>query len=479
MLMKADDADRAATSYDIRKDGNARAGIKETSGLRGEQDGVGAQNPDEEAIEYLASKFRLDNEYREATLSMTASENHMSKLARVAGAGLHGSFYEFGPPYAVKPGEWGFPDSGAQAAIAAGASRIGCQLFEAETFDWRPNGGSNAEQVIMLANCRRGDAFMHFAHKDGGHFALEELADACGIQVFHLPMVERTLLIDVDRLRQEVEDHPNITAIILDQSFKLRWQPLEQIRAAVQDKGVFLAYDASHDAGLIAGHEFSQPTLLGFDAIHGNTHKTIPGPQKAFIAFRDRNHPKLRAVSEWVCPKLQSNCHVEQLAPLTIALAEMQSFGRPYARQIRANAKALAQALVREGFRVSGESFGYTETHQVHVVLGTKAKTESIALDTLPLAGIRTNPIEIPGTRGMYGLRLGTQALTRRGMRETEMSEIAKFYGRLVMHNEEPRKVRADVAYLACQFPLTNLPYSFDRYLFDRFGEELLEEILR
>ena len=478
MLMKTDGADRTSPAHDIRNNDNTQMGDKATRGLADKQVGANAQCPDKEVIEYLASNFRLDNEYRDATLSMTASENHMSKMARAAGAGLHGSFYEFGPPYLVKPGEWGFPDSGAQAAFAARGSGIGCKLFEAETFDWRPNGGSNAEQAIMLGNCRRGDAFVHFAHQDGGHFALEDLARACGIQVLHFPMVERTLLIDVDRLRQDIDDHPNITAIILDQSFKLRGQPLEQIRAAVPGR-IFLAYDASHDAGLIAGHELPQPTLLGFDAIHANTHKTIPGPQKAFIAFRDRNHPKLKAVSEWVCPKLQSNCHVEQLAPLTIALAEIQSFGRPYARQTRANAKALAHALVREGFRVSGEAFDYSETHQVHVLLGTQAKAEGVALDILSQAGIRTNPIEIPGSRGMYGLRLGTQALTRRGMREAEMTEIAKFYSRLVMQNEDPRNVRADVAYLARQFPLTNLPYSFDKYLPDRVSEEFFKEVLR
>lgn len=173
-------------------------------------------------------------------------------------------------------------------------------------------------------------------------------------------MVDRTLLIDVDRLATLCAEHPEIKLVILDQSFKLRWQPLAQIRAALPE-GVFLAYDASHDGALIAGGALPQPTLLGADAVHGNTHKTIAGPQKAYIAFRDAEHPKLKAVSDWVCPQMQSNSHAELIAPMYVALSEVALYGHAYARQILANAQALAHGLHEEGVRVSGESFGFTE----------------------------------------------------------------------------------------------------------------------
>jgi glycine hydroxymethyltransferase len=203
-------------------------------------------------LERLASDFVLDNTYREQHLSLTASENYPSKLVRMLGSGLQGGFYEFAPLYPTEAGEWAFPDSGGNASLVGKLTGIGRQLFEAAAFDWRPNGGSVAEQAVLLGTCGRGDGFVHFAHKDGGHFALETLAAAAGVNTYRLPMVDRTLLIDVDRLATLCAEHPEIKLVILDLSFKLRWQPLAQIRAALPG-GVFLAYDASHDGALIAG----------------------------------------------------------------------------------------------------------------------------------------------------------------------------------------------------------------------------------
>ncbi|MGW5180262.1 hypothetical protein ACWERY_38810 [Streptomyces sp. NPDC004082] len=429
-------------------------------------------------LERLTSDFVLDNTYREQHLSLTASENYPSKLVRMLGGGLQGGFYEFAPPYASEPGEWSFPDSGANASLVAKLTGIGRQLFEAATFDWRPNGGSVAEQAVLLGTCGRGDGFVHFAHKDGGHFALESLAAAAGVNTYHLPMVDRTLLVDVERLATLVSEHPEVKLVILDQSFKLRWQPLAQIRAALPE-GVFLAYDASHDGALIAGGVLPQPTLLGADAVHGNTHKTIAGPQKAYVAFRDADHPKLRQVSDWVCPQMQSNSHAELIAPMYVALSEVALYGHDYARQIVANAKALAGALHEEGVRVSGESFGFTETHQVHVITGSAADALRLALGDLARAGIRTTNIEVPGSNGLHGLRLGVQAMTRRGLREAEMREVGRLVARVVLRRAEPAAVRAEVADLLQHFGLDRLAYSFDEYVDSPAAARLLGEVFR
>src|SRR5215468_7465305 len=186
----------------------------------------GAQTDDgaraDSLLRELTGIFAMDNSYRRNALSLTASENYPSFMVRLLGSGLHGGFYYFDPPYAADPDEWFFPDSGGMAALAAKVRRLGLALFEGRTFDWRPNGGSAAEQAIVLGTCERGDALVHFAHRDGGHFALEDLARRAGIHVHHLPMVDRTLLVDVDRLHQLVRDHTNIRLVILDQSFELR-----------------------------------------------------------------------------------------------------------------------------------------------------------------------------------------------------------------------------------------------------------------
>jgi len=104
-------------------------------------------------LEALSSDFSLDNVYRTAHLSLTASENYPSKFVRTLGAGMQGGFYEFAPPYSSEAGEWYFPDSGAQTFLVKKLTTLGCQLFEAATFDWRPNGGSTAEQAVLLGCC--------------------------------------------------------------------------------------------------------------------------------------------------------------------------------------------------------------------------------------------------------------------------------------------------------------------------------------
>lgn len=429
-------------------------------------------------FEELTGLFALDYHYRETTMSLTASENYPSLLVRAAGAALQSGFYHFAPPYESEPGEWFFPDSGLMETLVSKVRTLGASLFETQTLDWRPNGGSAAEQAVMLGICDRGDAFVHFAHADGGHFALEELARKVGIEVHHLPIVQRTLLVDVDRLHQLVHDHTNIKLVMLDQSFKLRWQPLLEIRSVLPE-GVILAYDSSHDGALIAGGALPQPLLQGADIIHGNTHKTIAGPMKAYIGFADRRHRALRSVSDWLCPHLQSNSHAELLAPMIVAFAELSVHGRDYASQVTRNAKQLAMVLAEEGFFVSGEHFGYTQTHQVHIVLGAAEEALQRATELLPAAGFRANNIEVPGANGAFGLRLGTQAMTRRGMREPEFREVARLLAKVLLKQEDPNRVRHEVEALLAEFPLFPLRYSFDDLIGESSVGALLAEVLR
>ncbi len=424
----------------------------------------------------LTTYFTLENAYRQNTISLTASENYPSVLIRASAAGRNGSFYHFSPPYNTSAGEWFFPDSGMMQTLSQQLQDTGKELFGCETFDWRPNGGSCAEEAILLAVCNRGDAFVHFAHKDGGHFAVEPLAEKIGIQIYHFPMEERSWLIDVAGLDRLLRDHPNIKLILLDQSFKLRWQPLIAIRN-ITPENVVISYDCSHDACLIAGGVLPQPLLEGANILHGNVHKTIPGPQKAFISFSKKDHPAFVPTSDWVAPKLQSNCHSEQLCPMLLSFLELKLFSIDYANQIVKNAKALASFLKEEGFVISGESFGYTETHQVHVILGSYENALKCVTEILESIGIRSNNIEIPGTNGKYGLRLGTQAMTRRGMKEKDFKEIAKILAKAILKNGNLVELRYEVEELLQSFPLFPLKFSLDCLVERESGQNFLQEI--
>ncbi len=424
------------------------------------------------AVDWLNETLEKDYAYREDCLSLTANENYPSKLVRLTSGSTAGAFYHCSFPFEVPNGEWHFPEPGHMNAIADQVRAQGKNLLGAQAFDWRPNGGSTAEQALMLAACKPGEGFMHFAHQDGGHFALESLAQKMGIQIFHLPVDPQTLLIDVPKLDEMVRRNPQIRIVILDQSFKLRWQPLAEIRAVLPDSCT-LTYDMSHDGGLIIGGVFDSPLSCGADVVHGNTHKTIPGPQKGYIGFKSASHPLLMDTSLWVCPHLQSNCHAEQLPSMWAAFKEMEVFGREYAPQIVSNAKALARGLHDLGLDVSGESFGFTETHQVHFAVGSLQQALDLCVNSLHAGGIRSTNIEIPGKPGVHGIRLGTQAMTRRGMKEADFAVVAGFIADLYYKKADPSVVARQVKAFLTGFPLAPLAYSFDSHLSDSMLQSL------
>ncbi|QXI47550.1 MULTISPECIES: hypothetical protein [Pseudomonas] len=424
-------------------------------------------------IEWLAQTLDQDYQYRQDTLSLTANENYPSELVRLTSGSTAGAFYHCSFPFPVPLGEWHFPEPGQMNEIADDLRGLARRMLGAQAFDWRPNGGSPAEQALMLAACKPGEGFVHFAHRDGGHFALEQLASKMGIEIFHLPVDPRSLLIDVAKLDDMVRRNPHIRIVILDQSFKLRWQPLAEIRAVLPESCA-LTYDMSHDGGLILGGVFDSPLACGADAVHGNTHKTIPGPQKGYIAFKSAQHPLLVDTSMWVCPHLQSNCHAELLPSMWAAFKEMEVFGMAYAQQMVKNAKALAQQLHELGLEVSGESFGFTETHQVHFAVGTLQQALAMCVDSLHAGGIRSTNIEIPGKPGVHGIRLGVQAMTRRGMREDDFRQVAGLVADLYFKRTEPARVASRVKELLAGFPLAPLAYSFDGQI-DEAHRHLIE----
>jgi glycine hydroxymethyltransferase len=423
--------------------------------------------------QHLAS----DNLYRKDMLSLTASENYQSFLVRMLSSSHNSSFYSFIPPYNVESGEWFFPDSDSRKEITALVREIGKALFHSLTFDERPNGGSGAEQAVLLATCNRGDGWLHFSAQDGGHFGNEAFSTKVALEEHFFPVDPTTGLIKIEELNTILKKHQNIKLLLLDQSHKLRYQPLAEIKKLLQPD-VLLAYDCSHDMGLILGGSLPQPLLEGADVLIGNTHKTFPSVNKAIIAFADKNHPLFKPVSDWVCPFLQSNSHHELTLPLLISLMEMKVFAKDYAEQTVKNAKAFAKELREQGFNVSGEHFGYTETHQVHVILDSRQDALKSVSELLPDAGIRANNIMIPGHNNAFGLRLGTQAITRRGMKEEEMREVAKFLAKVLLKKENPTKIKAEVKELLMDFPLFPLPYSFDFLVDDDLGKSLLMEVL-
>ena len=431
---------------------------------------------DGKLLSWLAGMFAQDRHYHTVMATLTASENYPSTVVRAAAAFVGGEHYFFDAPAPGHCGEWSFPRSGTLPALQTKFLAQMKRLFAADIADWRPNGGSMCEQAVVMAACQAGDAFVELAPEDGGHFGAAVLADRLGIESFAFPM--RDDLIDVEATVSLVEQHPSIRLLLVQPSHCRRPQPVEELASALPER-VTLAVDISHTAGLIAGGLLPQPLLQGADILTFNTHKTLPGPNKGVIAFADRNHPLAETMWETICPQLQSNSHPECLPGLVIALEEIGIFGRAYAEQILANARTLAQVLDSNGLSVPGMEYGGTETHQVHVRIGAAEAANRLANELLPTCGFRTNSVNIPGTGGEFGLRLGTQALTRRGLTEVGFAELGRLLAQATRWTADASRIRQEVAELLVSYPLFPLRFSFDQLDQGEHVARLLDEVLR
>ncbi|MBV9415823.1 MAG: hypothetical protein JO363_12650 [Solirubrobacterales bacterium] len=453
-----------------------RAGASSLRSARADQLPTETHAGDGKLLGWLAGVLAQDRHYHTVMATLTASENYPSAVVRAAAAFFGGEHYFFDAPSPGHCGEWSFPRSATLPALQTKFLAQMKRLFAADIADWRPNGGSMCEQAVVMAACKGGDAFVELAPEDGGHFGASVLAERLGIESFAFPM--HGDLIDVEGTVRLVKEHPSIRLLLVQPSHCRRPQPIEELASAMP-RQIVLAVDVSHTAGLIAAGLLPQPLLQGADILTFNTHKTLPGPNKGVIAFADGDHPLAHTMWETVCPQLQSNSHAECLPGLVIALEEIANFGRAYGEQVIANARTLAHVLDSNGLSVPGMEYGGTETHQVHVRLGAAEVANRVANELLPTCGIRTNSVLIPGTGGEFGLRLGTQALTRRGLTEIEFAKLGRLLARAVRWTADVGQIRHEVAELLADHPLFPLRFSFDESAYGQQLERMLGVVLR
>ena len=227
--------------------------------------------------------------------------------------------------------------------------------------------------------------------------------------------------------------------------------PIKEIAEAAHEVGAYLVYDAAHVLGLIAGKQFQDPLREGADVMSGSTHKTLPGPQGGMILSDHKGENEedksfLRKLSFGVFPGITSSYHLHHVAAKAIAYAEHLEFGESYAIQTIKNAQALGEALYNRNFKVFGEKLGFTKSHQILLEIGPKKGKQ--ASKKLEESGIITNMNTIPGDNDPMnpsGLRLGTPELTRIGMKENEMDQIAEFFMRILLKKETSSKIRKDI----------------------------------
>lgn len=333
------------------------------------------------------------------------------------------------------------------------------ELFKAEFADVRPVSGVCSNLVLYTVFTNPGDRMLALAIPSGGHIStgrkdFSGTAGAVrGLDVDYFVFDRKEMNIDIDKTKQKVEkmakeeNRPPKLAMFGGSLF-LFPHPMKELADTFHSVGATVAYDAAHVAGLIAGGQFQDPLREGADAVSLSTHKTLFGPQGGTVLSFEKYGEQIKKAT---FPSNTSNHHLHNMAGKAIAFAEMLEFGKQYAAQVVANAKALGQALHELGLSVLAEHKGFTQSHQIAVDV-TKYGLGGDVEKALESANIIVNRQLLPGDiqAGRHytnpgGLRIGTSEITRIGMKQTDMGVVAELIKRVVIKKQDPKKVKQDV----------------------------------
>lgn len=336
--------------------------------------------------------------------------------------------------------------------------KLSKKVYNAEYANVQPVSGVTANLATFFAFANHGDKMMALEVPVGGHISHAKVSAAGirGLKTISHPFNKDIMNIDVDAMNKMIlKEKPKI--VLFGGSLFLFPHPIKEAREAADEVGASILYDGAHVLGLIAGGQFQQPLKEGADVMVGSTHKTFPGPQGGIILSKAENKD---IIDNAVFPGVVSNHHLHHLAGLGIATAEMLEFGKDYAKQTIKNAQALAQSLFELGFNVLCEDLGFTESHQVAMDV-SNIKSASIIAKDLENNNVVLNKNLLPwddvdNSDNPSGIRIGTQEVTRRGLKEKNMSEIAEFIKSVAVDN---KNIKNEVTEYMNQF--TKVHYSF------------------
>ncbi len=402
------------------------------------------------------------------TLEMIASENFVSPaVLEAAGCTMTNKYAE------------GYPNKryygGCHAVDLAEnlARERAKQLFGAEYANVQPHSGSQANMAVYFALLQPGDTILGMDLAHGGHLTHGSPVNFSGklFKVVSYGVKRETGYIDFDQLRQKAHEfRPKL--IIAGGSAYPRVLDFPRFREIADEVGAWLMADIAHPAGLIATGWHPSP-LPYCHVVTSTTHKTLRGPRGGLILMgQDWENPfgqviaktgRLKMMSEIidsnVMPGIQGGPLMHIIAAKAVAFGEaLQPAFKIYTRQIIDNARTLAEELLRYGFQLVS---GGTDNHLILIDLTNKNITGKAAETALEAAGITTNKNMVPfDTKSPFitsGIRIGTAALTTRGMRQSEMQQIAGFIDTVISHPDDEtirQRIRAQVLELCQQFPL-------------------------
>ncbi|MGH9942985.1 MAG: serine hydroxymethyltransferase [Pyrinomonadaceae bacterium] len=405
-------------------------------------------------VDPLISRAVDDEVRRQAEgLELIASENFVSEAVLEAMGSVFTNKYAEGYPKKRYYGGCEFTDVVEQAAIDRAK-----EIFGADHANVQPHSGAQANMAVYLAAIGYGDTILGMNLSHGGHLTHGHPMNFSGIsyKVVEYGVSPETEQIDYDALQRLAEEH-RPAMIVCGASAYPRIINFERIGEIARAVGAKVMADIAHIAGPIAAGLHPSPVPHA-DFVTTTTHKTLRGPRGGLILCREEH---AKEIDRKVFPGVQGGPLVHIIAAKAVAFGEaLREDFKEYQRQILNNAKALAAELQAQGFRLVS---GGTDNHLmlVDVFMGGRGVTGKVAEKVLEAALITANKNTIPfDTNSPFtasGIRLGTPALTTRGMKEDEMRTVGRLIAEVLRapESEEVRgKVKREVAELSSKFPL-------------------------
>ena len=395
----------------------------------------------------------LEEEKRqEEGIELIASENFVSKAVMEAAGSVFTNKYAEGYPEKRYYGGCANADTVEQLAI----DRLK-KIFGAKFANVQPHSGSQANMGVYVSLLEAGDKILGMGLSSGGHLTHGYKVNFSGKNYIGIEygLNPETELLDYDEVRRlAVQEKPKI--IVAGASAYSRIIDFKKFREIADEVGAYLMVDMAHIAGLVAAGEHPNPMEYA-DIVTSTTHKTMRGPRGGIILTN--NEEIAKKIDKAIFPGIQGGPLMHIIAAKAVAFKEALSPEfKEYQKQVVKNAKAMADALVKGGLRIVS---GGTDNHLMLVDLRPKGVTGKLAEESLEKAGITCNKNAIPNDPEKpfitSGVRLGTPAITARGMKEDESVKIAEMIIKVlenVNDDEKIAEVRNEVLRLTEKFPL-------------------------
>jgi RpiB/LacA/LacB family sugar-phosphate isomerase len=399
----------------------------------------------------IAEAIEHERQRQQENIELIASENFTSPAVMQAQGSVLTNKYAEGYPKKRWYGGCEYVDTVEQLAIDRAR-----KLFGAEHANVQPHSGSSANMAVYFAFLKPGDRMLTMDLTHGGHLTHGNKANFSGkfFEIVHYGVRKDDERIDYDQLAQMARDHrPRM--ITVGASAYPRIIDFERMGEIARTVEAYLLADIAHIAGLVAAGLHPSP-IPHADFVTTTTHKTLRGPRGGLVLCKEKY---AKEIDSQAFPGIQGGPLMHVIAAKAVCLQEAsQPSFKAYQEQIVRNAKALAEGMKRNGFRLVS---GGTDNHLMLVDVGARGLTGKECQAALDQAGITTNKNTIPfETRSPFqasGIRLGTPAVTSRGLKEPEMAAIADMISEVMLdlkNVENLAKVKQRVRELTSRFPL-------------------------